>query len=133
MWCWLHLRSTYISVLEVAYRTCFFYGNLWIPKINCFLALPMYWLVQNFSKVIFCESVIARLVQNLLDSSLLISGLLVHLCMFGNFCAIIFRFFSRSYFRIYVSKHLTGPLSGLFVGPGHLSLWKYYGVVCANS
>ena len=99
-------------------------GNLWIPKNNYFLALPMYWPVRNFSKVIFCGSVIAGLVQNLLDSSLLISGLLVHLFMFGNLCAIIIKFFSRSCFCIYVSRHLTGPLSGLFVGPGHMSLWK---------
>jgi hypothetical protein len=100
-----------------------FYGNLWIPKNNCFLALPIYCPVRNFRRVVFCEYryLIAGLDHNLLDNSLSISVFIVHLEMFGNFCAIISRFFSRSCFWIYVSKHLTGPLSGLFVGPGHTS------------
>ena len=97
-------------------------GNLCMPKNNCFRALPIYWPVRNFRRVVFCESVITGLDQNLLDSSLSISGFIVHLEMFGNFCAIISRFFSLSCFWMYVSKHLTGPLSGLFVGPGHMSL-----------
>ena len=126
MWCWLHLRSTcsHVSASWELHIGHVFDGNLWIPKNNCFLALPMYWPVRNFSRVVFCEYVIAGLVQNLLDNSLSISGLLVHLSMFGNFCAMIFKFLSRSYFCKYVSRHLTGPLSGLFVGPGHMSLWK---------
>ena len=73
---------------------------------------------------IFCASDIAVFFQNLLDCSLSIYGFIVHLEMLGNFLAIISRFFSRSCFWMYVSRHLTGPLSGLFVGPGHVSLWK---------
>ena len=66
--------------------------------------------------------VIVGLDQNLLDYSLSISRFLVHLVMFGNFCAIISRFLSRLCFWMYVSRHLTWPLFGLFVGPGHISL-----------
>ena len=73
-------------------------GNLWMPKNSCFLALPIYWPVRNFKMVVFCVSDIAGFVQNLLDSSLSISGFIVHLEMFGNFCAITSRFFSRSCF-----------------------------------
>ena len=69
-------------------------GNLWILKNSCFLALPMYCPVQNFKSVVFCESDIVGLDQNLMDNSLSISGFVVHLAMFGNFSAIILRFFS---------------------------------------
>ena len=88
-------------------------GNLWIPKISCFLA---------FKRAIFCEYVIVGLDHNLLDNSLSISGFIVHLEMFGNLCVIILRFLSRSCFLRYVSRHLTGPLSCLLAGPGHSSL-----------
>ena len=126
MWCWLHLRSTcsHVSASWKLHIGHVFYGNLWISKNSCFLALPMYWHVRNFSMVIFCGSVIEGLVQNLLDSSLSISGLLVHLFMFGNICAMIFKFFSLSCFWIYVSRHLTGPLSGLAICPyGSNMVW----------
>ena len=73
---------------------------------------------------VFCGSVIMGLDQKLLESSLSISEFIAHLAMFGNFCAIIIKFFLRSCLWMYVSKHLTGPLSGLFVGPGHMSFWK---------
>jgi hypothetical protein len=126
MWCWLHFRSTcsHVSVSRELHIGHVIDGNLWMPKNNCFLALPMYWPVRNFRRVVFCESVIAGLDQNLLDNSLFMSGFIVHLEMFGNFRAITSRFFSRSCFWMYVSRHLTGPLSGLLSGPGHVSLWK---------
>ena len=41
--------------------------------------------------------------------------------------------FSKSYLVMYVWRHLTGPLSGRFVGPSHMYLFKYNGVVCACS
>ena len=97
-------------------------GNLWIPKNSCYLALPMYCPVWNFKRFVFYEYDIVGLDQNLLDNSLSISGFIVHLEMFGNFCAIILRFLSRSCFLRYVSRHLTGPLSGLLAGLGHSSL-----------
>ena len=84
----------------------------------------MYWPVRNLRMVVFCESVITGLDQKLLDSSLSMSGLVVHLEILGNLCAIILRFFWRSCLWMYVSKHLSGPLSGLFCGPGHVSFWK---------
>ena len=68
-------------------------GNLWIPKNNCFLALPMYCPVRNFKRAIFCEYDIVGLDQTLLDNSFSISLFIVHLEMFGNYCAIILRFF----------------------------------------
>ena len=126
MWCWLHFRSTcsHVSASGELHIGHVIDGNLSMPKNSCFLALPMYCPVRNFSMHVFCESVIVGLDQNLLDISLSISGFIVHLVMLGNFLAIIFRFFSRSCFVMYVSRHLTGPLSGLLVGPGHMSFWK---------
>ena len=126
MWCWLHFRSTWSHVsaskeLQIGH-VCD--GNLCMPKNSCFLALPMYCPVRNFSKLVFLESVISGLVHKSFDSSLSIFGFIVHLQMLGNCCAIISRFLFRSCFLIYVSKHLTGPLSGLLVGPGHVSFWK---------
>ena len=61
-----------------------FEGNLAMPKNNCFLAFPMYCPVRNFSMVVFCESVMAGLVQNSLERSLSMVGFVVHLLMFGN-------------------------------------------------
>ena len=57
----------------------------------------------------------------LLDISLSISGFIVHLLMLGNCLAMVFRLLSWLYFVMNVSKHLTGPLSGLLVGLGHVS------------
>ncbi len=99
-------------------------GNLSLPKNSCFLALPMYWPVRNFKMLIFWESVIAGLDQKALDSSLSISGFIVHLLMLGKRIASSSRLFSRSYLVMYVSRHLTGPLLGHFLGPGHVSFWK---------
>ena len=95
--------------------------NLFMPKNSCFLALPMYCHVQNFSRHVFCEYDIAGLVHKLLDISLSILGFIVHMLMLGNCLAMVFRLFSRSCFVMYVSRHLTGPLSCLLVGPGHVS------------
>jgi hypothetical protein len=69
----------------------------------------------------------------LLEISLSISGFIVHLPMLGNCFAIILKLVSRSCLVMYVWRHLTRPLSGLLLGPGHLSFWKNNGVVCANS
>ena len=104
-----------------------------MPKNSCFLAIPMYYPVRNFSRFVFCESVIAGLDQKLLEISLSISGFIVYLQLLGNYSAIIFKLVSRSCLVMYVWKHLTGPLSGLLLGPGHVSFWKKNGVVCANS
>ena len=98
-------------------------GNLSLPKKSCFLAFPIYYPVRNLNMFIFCASVIMGLCQNLLDSSLLIFGFVVHLLMLGNSVVIISRLFSRSCFLIYVCRHRTGPLSGHFVGLGHMSFW----------
>ena len=51
-----------------------------------------------------------------------ISEFIVHFEMFENLCAIISRFFFSVVFWMYVSRHLTEPLSGIFVGSGHMSL-----------
>jgi hypothetical protein len=114
IWCWLHFNSTCSHVsasgeLQIEHVVD---GNLSMPKNSCFLALPMYCPVRNFSRHVFCGSVIVGLDQKLLDISLSISGFLVHLLMLGNCYAKIFRLLSRSYLKIYVSRHLTGPLSG---------------------
>ena len=99
-------------------------GNLSMPKNSCFLALPMYCPVRNLSIHVFCESVIVGLDQKLLDSSLSISGFIIHLLMLGNYSDNVFRLLFRSYLVMYVSRHLTGPLSGRLLGPGHMSFWK---------
>jgi hypothetical protein len=99
-------------------------GNLSIPKNSCFLALPIYCPVRNFSMHVFCEYDIAGLDQKLLNIVLSISGFIVHLLMFGNCSDMVFRLLSRSYLAMYVSRHLTGPLSGRLFGPDHVSFWK---------
>jgi hypothetical protein len=71
--------------------------------------------------LVFCESVIVGVDQNLLDISLFMSGFIVHLLMLGNCSAIIFRLVSRSCLVMYVWRHLTGPLSGRLFGPGQIS------------
>ena len=81
----------------------------------------MYWPVQNFKRFVICESVIARFFEKLLDISLSRMGFIVHLLMLENCSASISRLFLRSYLVMYDSRHLTGPLSGLLVGPGHVS------------
>jgi hypothetical protein len=96
-------------------------GNLSLPNNSCFLALPIYCSVRNFRMHVFCEFVIARLDQKLLDVSLSILGFIVHLLILGNCSAIILRFLSLSYLVMYVSRHLTGPLSGFLIGSGHMS------------
>ena len=101
-----------------------FEGNLCMPKINCFLALPMYCPVLNFSILVFCASVISGLFQKSLDILLSTMGLVVHLLMLGKFSASIYRLFSWSCFFMYLSKHLTGPLSGRLILLGHVSFWK---------
>jgi hypothetical protein len=96
-------------------------GNRSMPKNSCFLALPMYCPVRNFSMLVFCESVIVRVDQNLLDISLSMSGFVVHLLMLGNCFAIIFILVSRSCLVMYVWRHLTRPLSGCLFDPGQIS------------
>ena len=103
--------------------------NLSLPKKSCFLAFPIYCLVRDFNMFIVCAYVIMGLCQNLLDSSLLIFGFVIHLLTLGNWVVIISRLFSRSYFLIYVCRHRIGPLSGHCVGPSHMSFWYYNGVV----
>ena len=98
--------------------------NLSLPKNSYFLALPMYCHVRNFSRHVFCGSVIIGLDQKLLHSSLSMSGFIVHLIMLGNFSDMVFKLLSRPCSVMYVSRHLTGPLSGRFSGLGHISFWK---------
>ena len=74
--------------------------------------------------LVFCESVISGLFQKSLDISLSMMEFVVHLLMLGKSSASISRLFSRSYFFMYSSKHLTGPLSGRLIRPGHVSFWK---------
>jgi hypothetical protein len=69
--------------------------NLSMPKTSCFLALPMYCLVRNFSIHVFCEYDIAGLDHKLLDIALSISGFIVHLLMLGNCYDMVFRLLSR--------------------------------------
>ena len=98
-------------------------GNLSLPKNSCFLALPMYWPVRNFKRLVFCESIIVGLDQNSLERSLSISRFIVHLLMLGNRCASSFKLFSRSCLVMYVARHLIGPLSGRRAGPDQESFW----------
>ena len=58
-----------------------------------------------------------------MDSLLSVSGFIIHLQMLGKCCAIISKYFSRSYSLMYVSRYLTGPMSGRFVGP---MVWRRY-------
>ena len=79
MWCWLHFKSTWshVSAYGELHIGHVFDGNLCIPKNISFQALPIYWPVRNFKRVIFCEFDIAELDQNLLDISLYISGFII--------------------------------------------------------
>ena len=100
MWCWLHIRSTWSHVsasreLQIGHA---FDGNICMPKNSRFLAIPMYWLVRSFRRLVFCESIIAGLDQQLSDSLLSIYGFIVHIQMLGNCCAIISKFFLRVMF-----------------------------------
>jgi hypothetical protein len=76
MWCWLHFKSTYshVSASKELHIGHVIVGNRSMPKNSCFLALPMYWPVRNFSMLVICESVIVEVSQNLLDMSLSMSG-----------------------------------------------------------
>ena len=121
----LHLRSCISGMFLMGIFLC--------QKNSCFRAFPMYCPVQNLSMFVFWESVIVDVDQNLLDVSLSMFGFIVQLLILGNCSDIIFRLVSRSCLVMYVCRHLTGPLSGHLFGPGHVSFWKKYGVVCANS
>ena len=96
MWCWLHFNSTcsHVSASGELHIGHVLDGNLSMPKNSCFLAFPMYCPVRNFRMLVFCESVIIGLDQKLLDSSLSMSGFVVHLWMLGNLSAIILVIFS---------------------------------------
>ena len=95
--------------------------NLSMLKNSCFLAFPMYCPVRNFSMHVFCEYDIIGLDQKLLDNSLSMSRFIVHLLMLGNCSDKVFILLSRSCLVKYVSRHLTGPLSGRLFGPGQVS------------
>jgi hypothetical protein len=76
IWCRLQSKSIYSHVstsceLQTGHV---FEGNLCIPKINCVMAFPMYWLFLNFSKFVFCESVNSRLFQKSLDIFFIYDG-----------------------------------------------------------
>jgi hypothetical protein len=60
MWCWLHFRSTcsHVSASKELHIGHVIVGNRSMPKNSCFLALPMYWPVRNFSMLVFCGSVL---------------------------------------------------------------------------
>lgn len=53
----------------------------------------MYWLVQNFKMVVFCEYDIVGLDHKLLDISLYISVFVVHLEMFEKYLPLFLGFF----------------------------------------
>ena len=112
IWCRLQSKSIYSHVstsckLQMGHV---FEGNLCIPKINCVMVFPMYWLFLNSSMFVFCESINSRLFQKSLDISLSMMGFMVHLLMLGKSSANIYRLFSRLYFFMNSTRHLTGPL-----------------------
>ena len=92
-----------------------------LSKNSFFLALPIYWPVQNLNIFVFCAYVIDGLDQNELDNLVLIFGFIDHLLMLGSSIDIISRLFSKSYLVMYIWRHLTWPLSGRVIDLGHLS------------
>ena len=70
MCCCLHLRNTYNHVSASSEVQI---GHVWdgyavLPKKSCFLACPIYCPVLNFTKHVFCLSVIAGLFQKSFDN-----------------------------------------------------------------
>ena len=55
-------------------------GYAFLPKKSCFLACPIYCPVRNFTRHVFCLSVIAGMFQKSFDNVLSISLLSSHLC-----------------------------------------------------
>ena len=71
----------------------------------------------------FCLSVIEGFAHNSVDSSLSMSTFSVHLQVLGVCVAMIAMLVSLSYFFIYFSKNMTGPLSGTYVIEAQTSFW----------
>ena len=61
--------------------------------------------------------------QNLFDNSLSILSLAIHLSMLGYNKGINSKFIFLLYFTICFSTNLMGPLSGVVLIDGHVSLW----------
>ena len=61
--------------------------------------------------------------QNLFDSSLSIFSLAIHLSILGYSIGINSRFIFLLYFVRCFSRNLIGPLSGVVLIDGHMSLW----------
>ena len=62
-------------------------------------------------------------VQNLLDNSLSILSLAIHLSMLGYNMGINSKFMFLLYVTRCFSRNLMGPLSGVVSIDGHVSLW----------
>jgi hypothetical protein len=81
MCCCLHLRSTrsHVSTFGELHMGHVFDRYASLPKKSCFRACPIYCLVRNFTRHVFCLSVMVGLFQNSFDKILSISWLLSHL------------------------------------------------------
>ena len=82
---WVQLRSTWghVSMAFVWHIVQYVCRNH-VGQNKCFLALPIYWYVQNFSNCLICASMIFGLFQKLFESSLWMCSLCVHLLMLEN-------------------------------------------------
>jgi hypothetical protein len=114
MCCCLHLRSTrsHVSTFGELHMGHVFDRYASLPKKSCFRACPIYCLVRNFTRHVFCLSVMVGLFQNSFDKILSISWLLSHLCSWCIWFAIISRLCLLSYLRMYFPRCLMGSLSG---------------------
>ena len=63
-----------------------------VQKNSCFLAFPINWPCLSFNGQIFCESVMFLFVQKLLKFLLSVTSFAIHLSIFRNCVAIVFRF-----------------------------------------
>ena len=63
------------------------------------------------------------LVQYLLESTLSMSSLAIHLSILGNFVAITSKLYFLSCLMMYFSRNLIGPLLGVFNIECHQFFW----------
>ena len=86
-------------------------GYAFLPKKSCFRACPIYCPVRNFTRHVFCLSVITGLFQKSFDNVLSISLLSSHLC---NWCVWV-AMMARLCFLSYLSDVFTKVSDGAFI------------------
>ena len=104
-------------------------GHVWdvyafLPKKSCFRACPIYCLVLNFIRHVFCLYVIIGLFQKSFDNVLSMSVLSSHLCSWCVWVAIVVRLCFLLCLRMYFPRCRMGPLSGVSCIECHQSFWR---------